>query len=183
MLSKSITIVVADFLALPNSKKIHSVYTPMEKDELTELTNSSGEGLIEIHFIELSKFRKYIKGKNIMEIVRENNLYKWLVFILDPSNEVIEVISKSDKVVNRATKALRELSSDDEAKMKYMDREKARLDKISALFSAEKKGERKGEMREKIKIAKAMIKEGFSVENIMKLTELKREEIEELPKK
>lgn len=38
-------------------------------------------------------------------------------------------------------------------------------------------------MREKIKIAKAMIKEGFSVENIMKLTELKREEIEELPKK
>jgi predicted transposase/invertase (TIGR01784 family) len=155
----------------------------MEKDELTELTNSSGEGLIEIHFIELSKFRKYIKGKNIMEIVRENNLYKWLVFILDPSNEVIEMISKSDKVVNRATKALRELSSDDEARMKYMDREKARLDKISALFSAEKKGERKGEMREKIKIAKAMIKEGFSVENIMKLTELKREEIEELPKK
>ena len=124
-----------------------------------------------------------IKGKNIMEIVRENNLYKWLVFILDPSNEVIEMISKSDKVVNRATKALRELSSDDEARMKYMDREKARLDKISALFSAEKKGERKGEMREKIKIAKAMIKEGFSVENIMKLTELKREEIEELPKK
>jgi predicted transposase/invertase (TIGR01784 family) len=118
-----------------------------------------------------------------MEIVRENNLYKWLVFILDPSNEVIEMISKSDKVVNRATKALRELSSDDEARMKYMDREKARLDKISALFSAEKKGERKGEMREKIKIAKAMIKEGFSVENIMKLTELKREEIEELPKK
>ena len=89
------------------------------------------------------------------------------------------MISKSDKVVNRATKALQELSSDNEAKMKYMDREKARLDKISALFSAEKKAE----MREKIKIAKAMIKEGFSVENIMKLTELKREEIAELPKK
>jgi uncharacterized protein YdaT len=38
-------------------------------------------------------------------------------------------------------------------------------------------------MREKIKIAKAMIKEGFSVESVMKLTELKIEEIEELPKK
>ena len=32
MLSKSITIVVADFLALPNIKKIHSVYTHIKKN-------------------------------------------------------------------------------------------------------------------------------------------------------
>ena len=57
-----------------------------------------------------------------------------------------------------------------------MDREKARLDKISALFSAEKKGE----TREKIKITREMRENGESIDKIMKYTELSEKEIQDL---
>ena len=55
-------------------------------------------------------------------------------------------------------------------------REKWEMDRVSAINHAT----RKGKKEEKIEIAKKMLNENMSIEMIMKLTKLTREEIEKL---
>lgn len=64
--------------------------------------------------------------------------------------------------------------------------EKADLDKLSVLNYAETKGEKKaleeGAKKASIQVAKNILKMGMDIEIIMKVTELSKEEIEEIKK-
>ena len=59
-------------------------------------------------------------------------------------------------------------------------REKWEMDRVSAINHATRKGKSEGKEEEKIEIAKEMLNENVSIEIIMKLTKLTREEIEKL---
>jgi predicted transposase/invertase (TIGR01784 family) len=131
---------------------------------------------VEFNFIELPKF-----NKKITEL--ENLTEKWIYFIknaenLDviPDNVDDEGLKIAYQEANKHTWTKEELDAYDYAYMREED-EKAKLD------FAEKKGEERGEQKQKIEIAKNLIGLGLDNISIEKATGLSIEQIEKLRSK
>ena len=149
----------------------------------------------ELHYIELSKFKK--KSKRI-----SNKLEEWLTFIINENKE--EIAMSTNKYVKKAEKELEYLTGDAEAKRLAYLREKAIRDEQAAIAGATRRGREEGikEGREKgikegikegiqtgiqkgiktnrIEIAKKMLSEKIDINIIIKITELTKEEIEDI---
>ena len=77
---------------------------------------------------------------------------------------------------------LNTLSKDEKLQEEYMAREKAIMDKYSALSEAEEKGREKGERNKAIEASKKMIQDGLSLEFISKYEGLTIPELEQIKK-
>lgn len=96
-----------------------------------------------------------------------------------------------DKELLEAKEELAKLQADRETRNAYFDREMALMDFINGIEGSREegfaegltKGEEKGKKEKQIEIVKNMLKEKFSIEVIVKITGLKRDEIEEIVKK
>ena len=137
----------------------------------------------EIHYIQLPKFRE--KCKRI-----SNELEEWLTFIQNENVEEIRMID--NEFVQKAEDEFEYLTGDEDTRRIAELREKAIRDETAGLISARRKGLEEGEQKglkngiEKGKvetqkeIAKKMLAENISIDIIMKVTELTKEEIENL---
>ena len=146
---------------------------------------------IEWWFIELPKFRKINPDMS-------KKINQWIAFIDDEDKELIEMAEKNNKVLKKARKEITYLTGDDEVRRLAELREKWDLEFNASMQNAKKIGEKlgteigmkKGEKlgkslglkEEKIRIAKKMIEKGNSLEDIIDITELIKEEIEEIKK-
>ena len=83
---------------------------------------------------------------------------------------------QEDQALKKAIDEWDRVSQDPEVLLAYEARRKTLLDELSALRRAEKQGEKKGIM----KVALGMIQKGMDNETIAELTELTKEEIEQL---
>ena len=83
-----------------------------------------------------------------------------------------------NEVIGRARDMLKTLSKDEKLQEEYMAREKAIMDKYSALKEAEEKGER----NKAIEASKKMIQDGLSLEFISKYEGLAIPELEQIKK-
>lgn len=83
---------------------------------------------------------------------------------------------QEDQALKKAIDEWDRVSQDPEVLLAYEARRKTLLDELSALRRAEKQGEKKGVM----KVALGMIHKGMDNETIAELTELTKEEIEQL---
>lgn len=72
------------------------------------------------------------------------------------------------------------LTGDAEVRRLAELREKWEMDRISAINHATRVGKEEGAKEKAIQIAKEMLNESISVETIMKLTKLSKEEIEKI---
>ena len=129
---------------------------------------------IEMHFIELPKFKKkYPKIESALE--------EWLtLFVTQGKNNMTKDIEERVEEIREAEKELQRLRMDRVAFEEYESRQKWLHDQASALEYATKTGKAEGEKTKSIEVAKELIKEGMTVEFISKVTKLSLEEINKL---
>ncbi|RCX17873.1 putative transposase/invertase (TIGR01784 family) [Anaerobacterium chartisolvens] len=163
-LKKTITINILDFsyIDVDSYSTVFHLWEDRHKDcKLTDI--------MEVRFIELPKFRraKPDLGKP---------LDRWLVFIEDSPEEMIEMAMREEPAIARAEEVLQYLGSFDEIRRYYEAREMAVHDEITRITGARQEGI---EMRN-IQIVKNMRSQGIKDDDIAKLTGLTVEEVENI---
>ena len=135
---------------------------------------------LEMHFIELPKFRK--KDPDV-----SNKLEQWLCLICDEEDK-IEMAKSKNEEIEKAKKELEKLAMNPEDRELYELRLKAIRDEMNIRYSGyidgmaegEAKGRAEGKNERNIEIAKNMLKENVNIQFISKMTGLNLEEIEKL---
>ena len=149
------------------TKNYHSsfhLWEDIEKDYM--LTD-----LVEIHFIELPKFRS-LKNKNY----KDEALQRWLTFLeKDISKEVLEELMEMEPAIKMAEEKLDFLSSDPETIELYKAREYSAHERANLLST----GIEKGRIEGKIEVAIALL-DILDNEMIASKTGLEIQEIQRL---
>ena len=127
---------------------------------------------LEMHFIELPKFRK--KNPDI-----SSKLDQWL-WLICGEEEKIKMAKNENEKIKEAKSELEKLEMSPEDRELYELRLKAIRDEINIRESGYTDGMKDGEEKGKKEIAKNMLKENMPIEVISKLTGLSQEEIEKL---
>lgn len=139
---------------------------------------------LEMHFIQIPKFKEEGKEKE------NKKLWQWLKFIDGTDSEGVKKAMGENKKVKEAAKELEYLTGDEAIRRKAFLREKAIKDYVTNMEGAKedgiqqgrKEGRKEGEKNAKIEMAKKMLAEKIPIETIIKITNLKKEEIEKLEK-
>ena len=167
-LKKVITINLVNFNYL-ETKDYHSSFHLWEDSEKDYLLSD----VMEIHFIELPKFRK-----NRLENIKEGNkeLNRWLSFLQqDISEERLEEIIKMDPAIKMAEEKLEKLSHDPDTIALYRAREDSAHERANLIST----GIQRGIHQRNIELATNLLdilddetisqKTGLSVEKVRKL--------------
>ena len=123
---------------------------------------------LEMHFIELPKFRK--KDPDM-----SNKLEQWLCLICDEEDKIKMAESKNEEI-EKAKKELEKLAMNPEDRELYELRLKAIRDEMNIRYSGYIDGKADG----KTEIAKNLLKKQMPIQDIAKVTGLSIEEIEKL---
>ena len=131
---------------------------------------------LEMHFIELPKFRK--KNPDI-----SSKLDQWL-WLICGEEEKIKMAKNENEKIKEAKSELEKLEMSAEDRELYELRLKAIRDEInireSGFIDGKTEGKKEGELQKSLEIAQNMLKENMPIEVISKLTGLLQEEIEKL---
>ena len=132
---------------------------------------------MEIVIIELPKIYKEKRNKG-------DKLLEWLYFLENPKSEEVKKIMDENEGVKKAKEKLEEISQDEIMQRindwKVMGEYREFTKEKRAREEGIQKGKEEGKRAEKMEIAKKMKKENADIEFIMKVTELSKEEIENL---
>jgi predicted transposase/invertase (TIGR01784 family) len=165
-LAKVITVNILDFDFL-DITKFHSQYHLWEDGEENYLLTD----LIEIHFIELPKFKLFAPKD-----LKRNPLHRWLKFFDKMlSEEELKELIEMDSAIKRAEKKLEYLSSDEDTMALYRAREDSAHERANLIYS--------GKMEGKIEDAKNMLAKNLSLDLITEITGLSMEEVKALQAK
>ena len=164
-LNGAIGINILNFNLLSNDR-YHNRYLFKESE-----TNEVFTDLMQIHIIELPKFKK-----EPSEI--KDELESWVEFLKEPSAEVVEMLSKKVPEIIEAFEVLKVVSSNEETRRDAEIRIKAMSDKASSLAGAKKEGE----YQKSLSVAKVSLENGLSMDMIAKITGLELSVIEKLQK-
>jgi predicted transposase/invertase (TIGR01784 family) len=177
---KTVAINILNFDLLDSGTRFHNRYRFTEIETKQELTD-----IAEIQFMELPALRRYMQENetSIKEAIGQSKLLEWLLFIDDPESEFAKMAETKNKVIGRARDMLKTLSKDEKLQEEYMAREKAIMDKYSALSVAEERGIEKGERKKAIEASKKMIQDGLTLALISKYEGLSISELEQIKKK
>ena len=127
---------------------------------------------LEMHFIELTKFRK--KDPDM-----SNKLEQWLCLICDEEDKIKMAESKNEEI-EKAKKELEKLAMNPEDRELYELRLKAIRDEMNIRYSGYIDGKAEGKAEGKTEIARNLLKKKMSIQDIAEVTGLSIEEIEKL---
>lgn len=139
-------------------------------------------GEIEFHIIELKKFRE---SATIKKNVRDF----WLAFIDHKNEEMVKMACVTNEQIKKAREELDKIRANKELMDEILAEELAEYDYNSAMAKAEKRGKEagriegrlegrlEGEAEKQKEIVKNLLKINMSVEQIIEVTGLSREEI------
>ena len=162
-LPRTLVVSIIDFM-LFDCEEYHSFFQPLEVTRHTLLSDKMG-----FHFFELPKLPD--------DVNQENMLLLWLsLFKADTEEELEKIKGMEVPVMSQAINAYYTITASSEFREKERLRAKARHDEAQALYNAE----RKGKQKEKIEIAKKLIKRNRSTDEIVEDTGLTYEEVENL---
>jgi len=125
------------------------------------------------YFIELPKFRNHHPDMS-------EKINQWLAFIDDEDKEWVDMAVKNNKVIKKAQSEVDYLTGDPELRRLAELQEKWAWDEQFFKRMAEKEGREEGRKEANIEIAKKLLKKGMSIEEIVEITGLTKEEIEKL---
>ena len=170
-LRKTIVIGILNYSMLKNDRYI-SRFLLKEGETNEPLTD-----LLQVYLIELKKL-----DKGIAEI--ESPLEGWMEFLKEPKEEVVKMLSKQVPEIGEAYEVLKVVSRGKKTRHDYEIREKALKDRASSeSWNREKgieQGIEKGFEKAKIMIARDMLANGYSMEEILKLIKLSKEAVAEI---
>ena len=163
---------------------VHLKFENIEKNKQVDMGYIKEQELltdrIEIDYIELKKFLKKNTGMN-------DKLEQWL-WLLIGEEEKIKMASKKNKTIEKVVEDLDEMSADENERIEAYKRKLAIWDYNLNIKEATKVGKesglqeglQQGAQNEKKEIAKKMKQKGISIEEIIEITGLSKEEIEKL---
>ena len=174
-LKKSIVIFITNYNFLKRNS-YHSVgrmkFDKTLKDEYVnmgyEKEDEVASKYIEVHYIELPKFKK-------KELSKFTKLDQWMC-IFTQNREGIMLAEKENKEIKRAINTLDFLSKDPKERERHNSIVMAEYNRLVSEHNFFEDGKKEG----KIEIAKKMLKEKVPIEMIEKFTELSKEEIEKI---
>jgi predicted transposase/invertase (TIGR01784 family) len=179
-LPRQIHILIADFniFEFRDKNKYHSVFQVREKEEMTLFSNA-----LEIHVIELAKFRKLSK-----ELKLKSPIGKWMLYLDNEQGELMEKIANEVPMIKKAIKIEKNFMRSGLNRQLYEAREKALRDYDATVEYAFEKGERRGEKRgeargmkkEKIIIAQNLLALSLPLNQIAQATGLSLAEIKKI---
>ena len=165
-LEKTIVILIADFnIKGLEEVEYHSTWKIIETNSVKKLILTDK---FELDIIELSK----IKGREN----EKDQLLDWLVFLENPESERVTRKMEENENLKEAVEKLDRISEDEKMQRIIELREKAIRDE-HAIYA---KGIDDGAEKEKLQIAQNMLKENISIDIIIKVTGLTKEEIEKI---
>ena len=175
-----IAICILDYEFLPYEDYINDTKTVLSNHRDYEINP-----YVKYIYIELPKFRKSVKKY-------DDIISQWLTFIDGVNSRGLEEAMEKNEKVRKAQEELEYLEGDEAFKRKVELKEKYEKDMNSAIHYGREEGMKKGlqeglqkglqegKTSEKKDIAKKMLEIGMNVEQIMKITDLPKEEIEKL---
>ena len=173
-LEKTIVILIADFnIKGLEEVEYHSTWKIIETNSVKKLILTDK---FELDIIELSK----IKGREN----EKDQLLDWLIFLENPESERVARKMEENENLKEAVEKLDRISEDEKMQRIIELREKAIRDEhaiyAKGVDDGIEKGKNKGAKEKELQIAKNMLKEKASIEFIIKVTGLTKEEIEKL---
>ena len=169
VLRKTICIWILDGEVYEEFQKYHSKWKIQE----TELGLVGHFEEIEIHVIELSKFRRDA-------IIKPKKKEFWLSFIDYQNKEMVRMACEKNDKIAEAREILDKLHSDKEMMDLIRRQELYERDQIGALKRAKREGIEQGVKQEKRETAKKLKEMGMSISQISEITGLSEKEIKEL---
>ena len=178
-LKRTICVLIADF-EVEDLEELgfHSKWKIIDENERKKVLTDD----FEIHIIELPKIReRKANGK-------DKKLLEWLSFLENPESKEVTGYMEKNKNMKQAKEKLNTLSADEEMRILAELREKAILDERSLKNGSYDEGHAKGHaeglaeglIQKNRENAKKMKEEGINIETIIKITNLTRQEIEQL---
>lgn len=168
-LKKTITINILDFnyIGVDTYNTVFHLWEDYHKEyKLTDV--------MEIRFIELPKFRKQKPDFS-------KPLDRWLVFIEDSPEEVLQMAIKAEPAIAKAEEILEYLGSLEEVRRYYEAREMAIHDEITRITGAKEEGKIEGKIEGEIskaqEIAKKLVAMGLDMKQISEVTGLSEQQI------
>jgi predicted transposase/invertase (TIGR01784 family) len=172
-LGSAIAINILDFNYLPH-EEYHNVYrlrNIAKNDELTDV--------LELNFIELPKI-----PHNLSESPKD----LWMKFLSAEDEEVLKMIAKQNKTMDKAVKKLVYVSADELIRYEMDMREKIELDYHSAMRGSydegreegKKEGREEGKQQKVREMVYGMKNDGLSEEAIARIAKLTIEEIQSI---
>ena len=171
-LRRTISIIIVDG-ELPEFKGIKKAQTNWQIRE-EEYKNIILTSYFEICIIELPKAIREYKTN------RENGALQWMMFLENPEDVEVTKIMEENENIKEAKEELDRISQDDRLRRIAFKAELERMDHEQLMYEAKRDGKKEGIKEEKIQIAKKMLKEKVSIEFIIKVTGLSKEEVEQL---
>ena len=182
----TISILIADY-NVPKTKSIsqyHTIWTLRENiHKNVQLTND-----IEMHILEIPKI-------NDSEL-KCDELAQWLKFIENPESEEVNFLMSENKYWKQAKEELNYLSGDEdfmrlvearagflrdqEVNFEEAKKEGEQKGRLEGILEGEQKGKIEGEFSKAKEIAKKMKAKNISIDTIIELTGLTKEDIEKL---
>eukprot|EP00833_Pecoramyces_ruminatium_P005390 jgi/Orpsp1_1/1179422/evm.model.c7180000069293.1 len=150
---RTVLIIFSHYNIFKNKNKFHWCFSILDKETKTE---ENFEGLLNIHFIELSKFEHLKKEE------KNNEKYRWFLFMVDPNNNVF--LNKNTP--SQFTQARNTLLSLEENKnyINICNKEKEMYDSyINGLDYREEKGKREGREEGRKEGIEEGIEEGIKI--------------------
>jgi predicted transposase/invertase (TIGR01784 family) len=160
-----ISIIITEDEFIPNSPNCHHRFTMYDKENSVELTD-----IVEVHTLELCKVPPLLQ-----EAPEDNRLYNWLRFINAEEEIELEAVAQRDPIIKQAVLKLMELSDDERARMLLDKREMERMDESVREEAARIEGEK----TKALTIAKNALQMKIPIDDVIKLTGLARQEIED----
>ena len=170
-LRKTISIIIVDN-EIKQFKGIRKAYTKWQLRE-EEYKNVILTSFCEISIIELPKaIKQYRKNK-------QNEMLQWMMFLDNPENKEVAEIMEENEDIKEAKEELDKISQDDLLRRMALKADLAQRDYEQCMYEAERDGIKQGEKKAKLENAKKMLEEEITLEQVMRITGLTKEEIME----
>ena len=172
-LRKTISIIIVDkeINELKDIKKAHTTWH-IREDEYKENVLTQ---YLQFDIIEIRKaIEEYKKNK-------DDEVLQWMMFFENPEDAEVKRIMENNENIKEAKEELDEISRNDILRRMALKAEIERMDQEQRMYEARRDGKKErikeGEKKAKLEDAKKMLQEGISVETIIRITGLKKEEI------
>ena len=163
---KVVCIAILDWELIEDSDRYHNRYRLYDAGSGSLFTD-----VLEIHTMELPKLPESGSGE----------LYYWLKFIGSKRKEEFEMLATKSPEIGKAYAVLKRLSADEQTRLEYEYREKARLDAIARLEYAQdearNKGLAEGKHNAAVEMSRKMLARGMDPEVIADLSGLSLDEV------
>ena len=127
--------------------------------------------------VDIIELRKAIKE---YETNTSDEVLQWMKFLDNPESEGVNKIMEDNKDIKKAKDELDLISRDDTLRWLALRSEITRMDNEQLLHEAKRDGTKEGIKQGKIEIAKKLLVKGLSLEEIVEITGLTKEEIKNI---